>query len=453
MEFKSLNIPKTNSKSKRIVIIGGGFAGVNLAKNLVNRPEFQVVMLDRHNFHLFQPLLYQVATSGLEPDSIAEPIRKIFQKSKNFYFRNAKIESIDTENKIVYSHNGMLEYDYLVLANGAKTNYFGNVQNFPKALPLKQLHHALAVRNHILQVIEEAVETESIIARQACLTFVIVGGGATGVEVSGAIDELKKYVIPKDYPEIDASKIQIILVEGGKRLLAGMDEKSSERSLKYLKKLGVEVLLNSSIVSYDGETVCLANDRRIPAKTLIWGAGVTGNLIDGLPKESIERGRYLVNEYSQINNIDNVYAIGDIAMMKLSDYPNGHPMVAPVAIQSGKNLAQNLINISHSKPQQSFVYKNNGSMATIGRNLAVVDLPNQWKIGGRVAWMMWMFVHLISIVGFRNKIAVTLNWFWSYLTFDRVNRIIIKNYERKPKNLPKEEKDFLESEEDDMATY
>lgn len=412
---------------------------------MVKHSGFQIVTLDIHNYHLFQPLLYQVATFGLEANSIAEPIRKIF--------RNAKVESIDYINNTISTHIGSLDYDYLVLANGAKTNYFGNEDKFPKALPLKQLHHALAVRNHILHNFEEAVESENEAYKQACLTFVIVGGGATGVEVSGAIDELKKYVVPKEYKELDASKIKIYLVEGGKRLLAGMEEKSSERSLKYLSKLGVEVLLNTSITSYDGNVVVLANGQEIKAKTLVWGAGVTGNLIEGIPKTSTERGRYLVNNFSEIVDVKNVFAIGDIALMRSDKYPNGHPMVAPVAIQSGINLAKNFSRINQNADLNAFEYKNNGSMATIGRNLAVVDFPNNWKIGGRLAWIIWMFVHLMSIVGFRNKLAVSLNWFWSYLTFDRTNRIIIKHFEKKGKSLDDDEQAFLEKENEDMSTY
>lgn len=451
-EVKRIKLPLATDQ-KRVVIIGGGFAGINIAKSLIKNPSLQIVMLDRHNYHLFQPLLYQVATSGLDPDSIAEPLRNLFSNQKNFFFRLAKAEQIDDKNQIIHTHIGSLNYDYLIIANGAKTNYFGNEDNFKGAFPLKQLHQALALRNHILQCVEEAVLTTNLAKQKACLTFVIVGGGPTGVEVAGAIAELKSNIIPKDYPDLDASLMEIVLVEAGSKVLPALNQKSSERALKYLNKITVNTLLNTPLKSYINDVVTFNNGNTITAKTLIWGAGVTGNIIDGLPQTSIERSRILVDEYSKVIDTENIFAIGDIACMKTEKFPNGHPMVAPVAIQCGRLLGKNIINLLQNKPLKPFYYKNKGAMATIGRNLAVVDLPFKLKIGGSIAWLTWMFIHLISITGFRNKLMVFIHWFWRYLTYDRGNRIIIRNFERKQQAKNLEEAAYDLKEEKEMSIY
>lgn len=427
-QSKSLHIPLPNGK-KRVVVIGGGFAGIHITKELLKISGVQVVMIDRHNHHLFQPLLYQVATLGLDPDSIAEPLRKHFGNNPDFFFRLAKVLQIDAERNSLKTNLGEVDYDYLVIANGAKTNYFGNEANYKNAYPLKQLHQAVALRNQIIQTIEEAVTATNEEESRSCLTFVVVGAGPTGVEVSGAIAELRKHILPNDYPDLDLSLMRIVLLEGGGKVLPALSQQSGEKALQGLKELNIEVKLNSALKSYDGKVAVLGDGSTIPCRTLIWGAGVAGNVIPGLAPEMIERSRIIVDEFSRVKGLSNVFAIGDIAMMKTAAYPNGYPMVAPVAIQMGKLLGENFKNIFANKELKSFVYKDQGSMATIGRNRAVVDFTSKIKIGGPLAWMIWMFVHLLSITGFRNKLMISLNWFWRYLTYDRGNRVLVRNFE------------------------
>ncbi len=424
--FEQFHVPSVEGKT-RVVIVGGGFAGMRLTQVLLKSKNIQVVMLDRHNHHLFQPLLYQVATLGLDPDSIAEPIRKHYGNNTNFFFRLAIVESIDFKANSVNTNLGNIEYDYLVIANGSKTNYFGNEANFKKAFPLKQLYHALGLRNQIITTLEEAVTSNSTEKVKACLTFIVVGGGATGIEVSGALAELRKHILPNDYPDLDSNLMRIVLVEGGGRVLSGLSPELGETALENLRDLNVEVLLNTTLKSYDGETATLGDGSTIAAKTLIWGAGVQGNIIEGIPSEVIEHSRIVVDQFNKVGTTENVFAIGDVALMKTEKYPKGHPMVAQTAIQMGKLLGVNLLNSINNKPLVPFEYNDKGSMATIGRNKAVVDLPHKIKFAGRAAWFVWMFVHLLSIAGFRNKLVVSLNWFWRYLTYDRGNRVLIRN--------------------------
>ncbi|MFA0961778.1 NAD(P)/FAD-dependent oxidoreductase [Roseivirga sp. BDSF3-8] len=424
-ESLAIRIPESNKP--RVVIVGGGFAGIQLSRNLKNKG-VQVVMLDRHNYHTFQPLLYQVATAGLEPDSIAGPLRKVIENYEDFYFRLAKVEHIDGDRKTLKTSIGEINYDYLVIANGTKTNYFGNEKKFEKAFPLKQVPQALDLRSHILQNFEQALITDNEADREELMTFVIVGGGPTGVELAGAMGELKKHVLPHDYPELNLDKMKIYLVEGMDRLLLGMSDESGDRAMKYLKKFEVDVYLNKMVASYDGETVKFNDDSVIKARTLVWGAGVQGNVISGIRSESVEKSRILVDTYNRVQGYESIFAIGDIALMKSEDWPKGHPMLAPVAIQQGKHLADNIGRLISKRELKPFEYTDKGSMATVGRNKAVADLPGKMHLGGFVAWLIWMFIHLISIIGFRNKLVVFSNWVWNYFTYDRGTRLIIRPY-------------------------
>lgn len=422
----SIFIPE--SEKPRVVIIGGGFAGIKLAKGLNNK-HYQVVMLDRHNYHTFQPLLYQVATAGLEPDSVAGPLRKTIDDQENFYFRMAKVTGINTQDKTISTIVGDLKYDYLVIASGTLTNFFGNEGLRDLSFPIKQIPQALDLRSHLLQNFEKAVMTQKNGTElESLMNFVIVGGGPTGVEVAGALSELKRNVLPSDYPELDFSKMHIYLVEGLDRLLNGMTEKSGNKALKYLEKFGVEMLLGKVVKAYDGKTVFFNDGTTIISDTLIWAAGVKGNILSGLEESSVERGRFIVDEHNLIKGYQDIYAIGDVASMISKKHPKGHPQLAPVAIQQGKHLAKNLIRKAEGKEMKPFSYLDKGSMATIGRNKAVVDLPTGQQFGGFVAWLIWMFIHLVSIIGFRNKLVVLSNWIWNYFTYDRGIRLIIRPF-------------------------
>ena len=421
-----LDIPK--SDKRRIIVIGGGFAGIQFIKSLKNAP-FQIVLVDRHNYHTFQPLLYQVATAGLEPDSIAGALRHLFEKHNDFYFRMARVTGIDPEKKVIKTLVGELEYDLLVIANGSKTNYFGDQKMYERTFPMKQIPQALDLRSHLLQNFEQTVMSPDKEEQDRLTNFVIVGGGPTGVEVAGALGELKKHVLPKDYPDIDFDIMKLHLVDAGPRLLSGMSEKSGERALEYLKDFDVDVRLNTRLEDYDGKDVKLTDESIIPARTVVWAAGVTGNVIDGLNQDSIERGRILVNEFNMVQGHKDIYALGDIALLKEEKYPNGYPMVAPVAIQQATLLAKNLRKQLKGQATLPFRYKDKGSMATIGRNKAVVDMP-KFHFGGLFAWMVWMFVHLMSIVGFRNRLVILSNWIWNYLTYDKGTRLIIRTFLR-----------------------
>jgi NADH dehydrogenase len=413
-----LNIP--DSPHPRIVIIGAGFAGVNAAKKLAKN-KFQVVLLDKNNYHQFQPLLYQVAMAGLEPSSIIFPIRKIFQKRKNVHIRITEVHSVDADSKRITTSLGELYYDKLIIATGATTNFFGDHDLEDRTFPMKSLDDALTLRNEILSDLELALTEPDYDKRQGYIDIVIVGGGATGVELAGALAEMKKYILPKDYLELNEKEVDIHLLQGGPELLMGMSEKAKTNSLNYLEKMGVKVGLNKRVVSYENNIVKTKDGDEILAHKVIWAAGITGNAIAGLQSYLSERGnRYKVNLDNSIQGLKDIYAIGDIAFMQSEDYPYGHPQVAQVAIQQGMNLAKNLCRGEESP----FKYSDYGSMATIGRNKAVADLKN-FKTAGFFAWMMWLFVHLVSLIGFRNKVVVVLNWFWNYITYDQSLRVII----------------------------
>jgi NADH dehydrogenase len=425
--FEHLHLDIPRNGRQRIIIVGGGFGGIQLAKTL-RKSNYQIVMFDRHNYHTFQPLLYQVATAGLEPDSIAGALRQLFETFDEFYFRMARVTGIDVRGKKVKTLVGELDYDILVIANGSKTNYFGDKNLYKKTFPLKRIPQALDLRSHMLQNFEQTVMAPDPEEKDRLTNFVIVGGGPTGVEVAGALGELKKHVLPKDYPDIDFSIMNLHLVDAGNRVLAGMSEPSSEKALEYLKAFDVNVRLNTIVKDYDGDDVLLSDGKRIPTKTVIWAAGVTGNLIEGIPEEHIIGGRVRVNEFNEVANTDSVFAIGDIAVMPTTKQPKGHPMLAPVAMQQAKNLGKNLMR--EKADWRPFNYQDKGSMATIGRNKAVVDLP-KFHFGGFFAWCVWMFVHLMSIIGFRNRLVVLSNWIWNYFTYDRGTRLIIRTFYRK----------------------
>ncbi|MEP1095325.1 MAG: NAD(P)/FAD-dependent oxidoreductase [Cyclobacteriaceae bacterium] len=422
----SLTIP--DSDLPRIVIIGGGFGGLKLAKGL-RKAKAQVVLLDRNNFHTFQPLLYQVATAGLEPDSIAGPLRKSFEGNPNYFFRMVKVTGIDAAKNEIETAVGNLSYDYLVIANGSVTNYFGNDEMKKKVLPLKRIVHALNLRSHILQNFEQAVLTKDQSKLQQMMNIVVVGGGPTGVEVCGALSELKKHILPKDYPDLDFSQMSIHLIEGTGRLLNGMSDASGENSLKYMERLGINVKLNTRVEGYENDVVQLS-DGSIESSTVIWSAGVRGNILDGMDASSIERSRILVDEFNRVKGSDNIFAIGDVALMQTKDSPNGHPMLAPVAMQQGTHLAANFKKYFKEKEMQPFKYLDKGSMATIGKNKAVVDMPGGFHVKGLLAWLIWMFIHILYLIGFRNKLIALNNWVWSYLTYDKGTRLIIRTFNR-----------------------
>ena len=424
-----MNIP--HSTLSRVIIIGGGFAGIALAKAL-KKQAVQVVLIDKNNYHTFQPLLYQVATGGLEDGSIAYPLRKVIQEYENFYFRLTNVQEIDTKNQKVITEIGELEYDYLVMATGAKTNYFGNKEIERNSMAMKSIPQALNIRSLILENFEQAVLTTDVAERDSLINFVLVGGGPTGVELAGALAEMKRAILQKDYPDLDIAKMQINLIQSGDRILNTMSEKSSLAAEKFLESLGVTIWKNVRVKNYNGRTVTTNSDLSFESATVIWTAGVQGALVQGLQADSliekVERVR--VNEFSQIKGYENLFAIGDVACMETTDFPQGHPMMAQPALQQGKVLGENLARLIARKPMEAFEYCDKGSMATIGRNKAVVDLP-RFHFDGVFAWFVWMFVHLFSLIGFKNKAVVFLSWVYNYIRFDRESRLIIRPFKKK----------------------
>jgi NADH:ubiquinone reductase (H+-translocating) len=421
-----INIPY--SDKKRVVIIGSGFAGLKLAVKLRNSG-FQVVIVDRFNYHQFQPLFYQVATAGLEPSAISFPLRKIFHNYKDYYIRIAEVQKVDPDKQQIWTTAGILSYDYLVMAQGV-ANFFFGMKNMEKdTLPMKSLPEALSMRNNLLQNFEDALSFPSEEEREKFMNLVVVGGGPTGVEVSGALAEMRKYVLPKDFPELDVKKIKIYLIEAKGRLLSALSEKSSSKAKKFLGKLGVDVLLEKSVKNYQNETIELSDGTFISTRIVIWTAGITGNVIPGLRSGCTGPGnRLIVDRCNQIEGYSNIFAIGDLALMREEKFPEGHPQVAPVAIQQAGLLAANLVRLKQGLGMKPFYYKDKGTMATVGRNLAIVELPYA-KFYGVFAWFVWMFVHLMSIVGTKNRLLIFLNWFWNYITYDLSLRLIIKSKE------------------------
>lgn len=418
---------------KRIIIVGAGFAGLTLAEDLENTG-YEVYLIDRNNYHQFQPLMYQVATARLEPASISFPLRKVFQRSKNVKIRIADVLSVEPKEKCLKTSIGDFSYDYLVLAYGCKTNYFGNKNLEHCAFPMKSVPEAIQLRNRILQTFEDAVITKDPKELQYILNFVIVGGGPTGVELAGALSEMKKNILPKDYPDKDFSKLTVYLLEGSPNVLNAMSDDSKKASRKYLEDLGVIVKTSTVVENYNGRTVSLKNGETIEAKNVIWAAGVTGNQIDGIPEASITRGnRLIVNRFNEVANLQDVFAIGDIAYMTTPKYVNGHPQLAAVANEQAKVLAKNFKLQSKDKPRKEYEYHDKGSMATIGKRKAVVDLP-KFSFQGRFAWFTWMFVHLMLILSVKNKLTIFVNWAFSYFSNDSTLRVLIKPVTKKVEN-------------------
>jgi NADH dehydrogenase len=421
-----MNIPKV--ELPRLVIVGCGFAGLKFAKK-IDSSKYQVVMLDKNNYHTFQPLLYQVASSGLEPDSIVYPIRKIFKGKRNFFFRIAETQEVDTNNKLVLTDKGAVEYDILVISTGASSNFFGmkNIEKY--AMPMKTLIESLDLRSLIIQNFEEALNSDDLKERERLMNFVIVGAGPTGVELAGALAELKSKILPSDYPDLDIRRMQIHLVEGSDRVLAAMSEVSSKRTEKYLKARGINVWLETRVSDYDGNTI-VTDKNEFETKTMIWAAGIEGSFPKGLNIEKTRGNRIIVDEINEVIGHKDIYALGDVALIKSEKYPNGNPMLASVATQQGAHLAKNLKALAKNKNTTPFIYKDKGTMATIGRNKAVVDLPF-FKFGGFFGWITWMFVHLMLLVDFRSRLVVFINWVWSYLKYDKGTRLIIRTFKRK----------------------
>ena len=424
----------------KLIIIGGGFGGLRLARLLSNKPGFDITLIDRFNYHQFQPLFYQVATAGLDASNISFPLRKVFHKSNNVKIRLAEVTKLLTAEQKIVTDIGEFEYDALVIATGADTNFFGNQDLTDRAFPMKSTVEALQLRHRLLHNFEDALTAKSAAELQSLMTIVIVGGGPTGVELSGAIADMRKYQLPKDYPELDFGKMKIILLEGTGKTLGGMSNKSSEQSAKYLLKLGVIVMTNTLLKTFDGEQVILQNGDTIDTKLVIWAAGVKGNVPEGIDTTLIARGnRIKVNRQCQVMDQANVYAIGDVAYMEEEAWPNGHPQVAPVAMQQAEMLAKILsslaINTDKEKPLK-FGYKDSGSMATVGRHLAVVDVPKpKLHFGGFIAWMIWMGLHLMLILGVKNRFSVFSNWLYNYFTYDQNLRLIFKAFYREEKKI------------------
>lgn len=419
----------------KVVIIGGGFGGLQLAKKLNNKRDIDVLLIDQYNYHQFQPLFYQVATAGLDASNISFPLRKVFHKSHNVRFRLTEVkEIVPAENKI-NTAVGEFEYDVLVIATGANTNFFNNVNFQQYAFPMKSTTEALQLRHSLITNMEEALDIKDTKKLEQKLSIAVVGGGPTGVEVSGALAEMRNNVLPKDYPELDFSLMHIYLLEGSPKTLGVMSEKSSEQSRKYLQHLGVEVHTGVHVQDYDGDNVVLQDGTIYPAKTVIWTAGVKGNVPAGINPDLIVRGnRIKVDRTSKVLNSSNIYAIGDVSYMETPKYPKGHPQVANVAINQARNLAINLVRqvTGNKHYQDEFEYNDKGSMATIGRNKAVVDMPKpKLHFGGVLAWFVWMFLHLVLILGVKNRVQIFINWVYKYFTYDQSLRLVFNEFNRK----------------------
>ena len=430
----SINIQR--NQKKRVVIVGGGLGGLRLAEDLYGSG-MQVVLIDKNNFHQFPPLIYQIASAGIDPSSISFPFRQIFRKRKDFYFRMAEARMVDTEKKILQTSIGKIDYDYLVLAAGATTNFFGNKNIEEWAIPMKTVPEAMGLRNALLSNFERALTCATEEERQELLNVVIVGGGATGVEIAGALAEMRRYVIPYDYPDMDSSLMHIYLIEAGDRLLAGLSQESSQKAYEFLKSMGVDIQFGKMVTDYRDHKVVMKDGTEIPTRTFLWVSGIRANAMPGIDESHLGRGfRFKVDEYNRIPGVEDVYAIGD-QCLQTSDaaYPNGHPQVAQVAIQQVKNLAKNLKLINQgadSSELTAFHYKNLGSMATIGRNKAVVEI-GKFRSQGFFAWVLWLVVHLRSILGVKNKMMVLLNWLWKYVSYNDSIRMI--TYATKPREV------------------
>ncbi len=427
--MKNLEESLPQSGLPRVVIIGGGFAGIELIQKLRKCP-VETVMIDKNNYHTFIPLLYQVATAGLSPGDISSPLREFLQDDEHFHFRLAEVLEVDLEKKQLATSLGPVGYDYLILASGSKTNFFGNSQIEQQSQGMREISDAIALRTHLIGNFEKALLAQGEVELQRYMNIVIVGGGPTGAELAGAIGELRDHVLPKDYPELDFRKMQIFLVDAGERLLQAMSPFASRRAKKYLEEFGVKVILQNRVVAFDDCQVSLTDGTTIPSDCLIWAAGVQGNFPSGFSEDMIRRGRLHVDEYSRVQGLQEVFAIGDVSYQEQEGWPQGLPMLAPVAIQQARNLGRNLHRELTYQPMKAMKYRDKGTMATIGRNRAVVDAPGL-SFGGFFGWFVWMFIHLISIMGFRRKLLVFSNWVWNYLSYNRGNRLIINIKDRK----------------------
>ena len=418
------------AQKPKIVIIGAGFGGIAMAKSFKNKP-VEVLIIDQHNYHNFQPLMYQVATGGLEPASIAYPVRRIFRNYRNISFRMAEVFSVSSEENTIATTAGAISYDYLIIATGSQNNFFNFEPVKDKLFTLKSIPDALNLRSFIFQNLEKAMEDNQKELLDEILNIAIVGGGPAGIELAGALAEMKRYVIPKDFPGLDVSKMSINLYEASSKLLSVMSSNASEKSEIYLKELGINVFLNAKVNDYDGSTITLDDNTTFKTDTVIWTAGVKGAPINGLSKDVIVGGnRISINEYNQVLGYDTIFAIGDVAAHVIEENPKGLPMLAPVAQQQGKLLSKNIIRYTSGKPMEVFTYKDKGTMATVGRKKAVVDLP-KWKFQGTFAWFVWMFIHIFSLVGFRNKLVAFVDWFSNYISYDRPLGLIIRPYKIK----------------------
>jgi len=424
----TLNIPDIGKP--RVAVIGGGFGGLNAVKALKGKG-FQVVLFDKHNYHTFQPLLYQVATAELPAESIASPLRHQFQHYENFHFRLQRVAGIDPARQILLTEAGSLRYDYCIIAGGAKPNFFGNKEVEAYVMPMKSVPEALNFRSRLMQSLELASITVDPAERKAMMSIALVGGGPTGVETAGALAELKRQVLPKDYPTLDLQEMKIYLIEGLPRLLPSMSEKAGARALKDLQKMGVLVNTSAMMQTYDGRTLRFKDGSTIEVHTVVWTAGVTGESFPGLPGDWSEKGRILTDDHCRLLHAKNIFAIGDIALMKTDKYPKGHPGLAQVAIQMGKYVGMHLKKLYKGEEVAPFKYFDKGSLATIGRGKAVADLPGKHYFGGRPAWWIWLFIHINYLVSFRNKLLVFASWVYNYFTFDKGNRLIIRPYVRK----------------------
>lgn len=420
------NIPV--STKPRIVVIGAGFAGLRLIHSLVRR-NYQVILIDRNNYHQFQPLYYQVATSGLEPSSIAFPLRKLFQGIPDFHFRMAELESVDAENKEIKTSIGTLGYDILVLALGTDTNFFGNKEIESNSLAVKSVSQAIQMRNILLENYEKALNLPLDADQEQIMNIVVVGGGPTGVELAGSIADMKKFVFPSDYPELDFTRMKIFILEAADRLLATMSDFASKSAARYLLKMGVTVKTGAAVEGYDGTMITLGTGEKIASRTVLWAAGCKVPDLPGLEKAARGRGgRMVVDRFNRLTPFGNIYVIGDQAIMTEDAFPNGHPQVAQPAIQQAKLLAQNLLRCEKNLDMIPFYYHDKGSMATVGRNKAVVDI-GRLHIGGFIAWLIWLLVHLMAIVGTKNRFFIFINWAWNYMTYDQSLRLIIRSAE------------------------
>ena len=418
----SLNVPHTGQR--RVVVVGGGFAGLKLVRRL-SRLDCQVVLIDRNNYHQFQPLLYQVATSGLSPEDISFPFRRLFRRRRNVHFRMAELESVEPDRRRIETSAGSLTYDYLVLATGSETDFFGMDRIREAAMPMKTLRDALAIRNALLENLERATLIHSRVERQGLLNAVIVGGGPSGVELAGALAEMKRYIMPEDYPDLDVADINIYLIEAGTRLLASMSERSSDEACVQLRRMGVKVMLGTSVVDYEQGRVRFRDGSSIQTDNLIWTSGVTVEPVEGIDPLSVSRsGRIEVDDYSRVVGYHDIFVVGDAAMQRDADHPRGYPQLARVAIEQAEHLARNFAALFRRRPMKPFLYREYPVMATVGRNRAFAEFGKH-RIGGFVAWVAWALLHVFSVLGVKNKANILIGWFWNYLTYDHPVRLIL----------------------------